>query len=86
MLQLLAIGLLAYVIYRFWKGLNHNPLGGDASSSTYSDNTPRSIDSVKCAHCGVHMPVDEAVRSPRGDNKLYCTPEHAEKGPRFRRH
>jgi uncharacterized protein len=30
-------------------------------------------DMARCAHCGVHLPHDDAVR---GENGLYCSPEH----------
>jgi uncharacterized protein len=30
-------------------------------------------DMAQCAHCGVHLPQDEAVR---GDKGLYCSTEH----------
>jgi uncharacterized protein len=30
-------------------------------------------DMARCAHCGVHLPSDEAVR---GENGQYCSTEH----------
>jgi uncharacterized protein len=30
-------------------------------------------DMARCAHCGVHLPQDEAVRGEKG---LYCSTEH----------
>ncbi|MCK9511533.1 MAG: hypothetical protein M0R28_09930 [Pigmentiphaga sp.] len=34
---------------------------------------------VQCAHCGVHLPATDAVKS-QGRN--WCSPEHARLGPR----
>ncbi len=34
---------------------------------------------VRCAHCGVHIPEDQAVH--RGEDR-YCSPQHAEAGRR----
>lgn len=30
-------------------------------------------DMARCAHCGIHLPRDEAVRGEKGD---YCSTEH----------
>lgn len=34
---------------------------------------------VRCAHCGVHLPSSDAVRS---GERPYCNAEHASAGPR----
>ncbi len=34
---------------------------------------------VRCAHCGVHVPEPEAIRSQGHD---YCSAEHRSLGPR----
>jgi uncharacterized protein len=34
---------------------------------------------VRCAHCGVHMPVTEAIVDAQG--RHYCCAEHRERGP-----
>lgn len=33
---------------------------------------------VRCAHCGLHVPEDEAVKA---DGRDYCSEEHARQGP-----
>ena len=35
---------------------------------------------VRCAHCGVHLPRDRAVRSK--DGHYYCSPEHRDANQR----
>ncbi len=34
---------------------------------------------VRCAHCGVHLPRQDAL--PQGQ-RWYCSPAHLEQGPR----
>ena len=34
-------------------------------------------DMVRCAHCGVHLPLSESIKS--GD-KFYCSTEHRDAG------
>lgn len=36
-----------------------------------ADKTPDTM--CRCAHCGLHLPLDEAVRGERG---LYCSTAH----------
>lgn len=36
-------------------------------------------DMVECAHCGVHLPRDEALTEK---NRFYCSAEHREKAAR----
>lgn len=35
---------------------------------------------IACAHCGVHLPGDDAVRDDAG--RSYCGDEHRRAGPR----
>ena len=41
---------------------------------------------VACAHCGVHLPQNEAFASDEGDppaaRRFFCTEEHLKLGPR----
>lgn len=38
-----------------------------------TQNQVKSVDSVKCAYCGLHLPKNEAIEK-RGDH--YCNKEH----------
>jgi uncharacterized protein len=40
---------------------------------------PRDVRMVRCAHCGVHVPEPEAIRSGGND---YCSAAHRSLGPR----
>jgi uncharacterized protein len=40
---------------------------------------PQAIEMVRCAYCGVHLPVDEAVRDGAA---RYCSEAHRAHGPR----
>lgn len=44
-----------------------------ASHGAFTSNTSQPQGMVRCAHCGIHLPRDEAVRGERGD---YCSTEH----------
>jgi uncharacterized protein len=44
-----------------------NPAADKATPPTMPSNM------VSCAHCGLHLPQDEAVTGERG---LYCSTEH----------
>jgi uncharacterized protein len=35
--------------------------------------TPVIVDMVPCAHCGVQLPINDALRGEKG---LYCSTEH----------
>lgn len=40
-------------------------------------------DIVPCAHCGVHLPRNEALAGPEhGRGQLFCSAEHRRLGPR----
>jgi uncharacterized protein len=66
--RLLLLGAAIYVIYTLIRRLGAaKPQIGHSHPADYSDT-------VRCAHCGVHMPRDRALRSR--DGHYYCTPEH----------
>ena len=44
-----------------------------ATAAPRQTDTPDTQDMVRCAHCGIHLPRDEAVRGEKG---LYCGTEH----------
>jgi uncharacterized protein len=44
-----------------------------ANATSRQTDTPDTQDMVRCAHCGIHLPRDEAVRGEKG---LYCGTEH----------
>ncbi|MEW6707788.1 MAG: PP0621 family protein [Pseudomonadota bacterium] len=44
---------------------------------------PRLQSMVRCAHCGVHLPQDEAVA---GDELFYCSEAHRALGQRDEHH
>ncbi len=46
------------------------------SRSQAADRKPHTRNMLPCAHCGLHIPEDEAIRH---HGKPYCCREHAEK-------
>ena len=44
-----------------------------AADTRQPPSPPRTQDMVTCAHCGIHLPHDEAVTGTRGQ---YCSAAH----------
>jgi uncharacterized protein len=73
LIRLITIGLIVWLLYRMlMRVLN--------KSDEQRRVPPRGIarDMVKCSHCGIHIPVDEAVCK---DGVCYCSAEHRDAGP-----
>lgn len=64
LLLLLLIGLV------WWAFTQRRKSSGGAAAASSSANPQ---DMARCAHCGIHLPADEAVRGEKG---LYCGTEH----------
>ena len=60
----------ALVILFVWWAWRRTRSAGSTSSPSAE---PRILDMVTCAHCGLHLPHDEAVTGTRGQ---YCSPAH----------
>jgi len=69
-LILLVVGLIVWL------------LGTRSRARKGSQQVPRPQAFARCAHCGVHLPVNDAVRE--GD-VAYCSEAHRLAGPRDRR-
>lgn len=57
---------LGYVAYRWWSRASAARPSGPARG--------RVEDMVKCAHCGIHFPKNEAVL---GDERHFCCEQHS---------
>ena len=73
LIRLIVIGLIIWLLYRMFVRVLQKP-------ASKSKKPPKGIarDMVKCAHCGIHIPADEALYR---DDKCYCSPEHRDAGP-----
>ncbi len=63
--------LLLVVLVIIWalkRGRTVNPSQPDRTAET-----PQPSEMVTCAHCGIHLPHEEAVT---GQNGIYCSTEH----------
>ena len=67
MKYLILLGLLFGVIMWF----KFSRPSTDQQSSDQSDKQPQNM--VRCAHCGVHLPENDAIAS---GNAVYCTAAH----------
>lgn len=74
LIRLIVIGLIIWLLYRIFLRVLHKP------GKSRQAPPPRGItrDIVKCAHCGIHIPVDEALRQ---NEVYYCCAEHRDAGP-----
>jgi uncharacterized protein len=69
----LALALVIFWVMRAARGGKpHQPLPKEKDAAR---QPPIALvqDMVSCAHCGLHLPIGEAIS---GKNALYCTPEH----------
>ncbi len=71
MLDLVLLALLFWLVWRKRAAPRRSaPRTGQAS--------PRSVVTVRCQTCGLHLPRDEAVTG--ADGGWYCCREHAQEG------
>lgn len=63
--------ILAVVLIGVW--LLRNRQGPSASGSTNRPVEPKPQDMVRCRHCGMHIPGNEAIAGKQGS---YCCAEH----------
>jgi uncharacterized protein len=71
---LLAVLLLLWLLFgRSRASRGESPRGKGARASAASEGM------VACAHCGVHVPVSEALQR---DGLSYCGAAHRDAGPR----
>ncbi len=77
------IGLAVYLLWRKWQR-ERDAATADAARQAAprrpGAEQPSTGRMVRCAHCGLHLPESEAVRS--GDGRDYCSPAHLSAGPR----
>jgi uncharacterized protein len=73
LIRLLVLGLIFWLLYRMIHRLLNKP------------KVPRderrqvgSTDMVRCAHCGIHIPKNEALQR---DGRDYCSAAHRDAGP-----
>ena len=52
--------------------------GSGGASRKQRPPAPVAVSMVECAHCGLHLPVADAVAE---GSRLYCSDEHRRLGP-----
>ena len=76
--------LVAAVLVFFW--LLRRALGSRKQDDRPSAPKPRveTSDLVSCAHCGVHLPKNEAVATAEGGaaGQFFCSEDHRRRGKR----
>jgi len=64
---------LIVILFVWWAYKRANASAHTANSRQAQPDTPTVQDMVTCAHCGIHLPHDEAVAGARGQ---YCSAAH----------
>jgi len=67
----LLVILLALWVWRRARASGPSSPPGQAAARPPAEPVPETM--CRCAHCGVHLPLEEAVRGQRG---LYCSTAH----------
>jgi uncharacterized protein len=62
--------LLLVAVAWWWR---NRQSGNDDASPLGKPTEPKPLDMVRCSHCGMHIPSNEAVV---GKNGLYCSAHH----------
>lgn len=77
--RILFFVLLAIAAYAAWTWLRRSaPRNGPGASGAASTRTETPQAMISCAHCGLHLPQQEAL--PMGE-RFYCCEEHRRRGP-----
>lgn len=72
----LAIVVLALMLW-FGKGRGRGAAGRGTEAAERKPPGPKAM--VSCEHCGLHLPLSDAVEGDRG--RHYCSSEHRRLGP-----
>jgi uncharacterized protein len=74
-LKYLLWAVIGYLVWRWFKASKRNKAEGSVSPGTMSQSThPDTEAMVKCAQCGLHLPISEAL--PGSSNQFFCSDAH----------
>jgi len=73
LIRLLILGLIVWLLYRMVQRLLNKP-----RPVQQGRRKAVSTDMVRCAHCGIHIPENEALVR---DGRHYCSEAHRASGP-----
>ena len=71
-MKILAIFIAVAAIFWAWRTLS------GSRQRQHTGSQVKEKDMVACSHCGLHIPLDEAIVS---DQLNYCCREHSRLGP-----
>jgi uncharacterized protein len=66
-------------VRKLWRPSNR-PTDKPSGPAADTSKPPAPESMVRCAHCGLHLPEGDAVKTP--DGHRYCTAAHRDLGPR----
>jgi len=74
-LKYLLWAVVIYLVWRWFNASQRNKAEGSASPSSMSQTKhPDTEAMVKCAQCGVYLPISEAL--PGSGNQFFCSDSH----------
>jgi len=74
-LKYLLWAVVGYLAWRWFKASQQNKSQAPSfSDSTTQASHPNAESMVKCAQCGIHIPISEAL--PGSDNLYFCSDSH----------
>ena len=69
----------AVVLFVLWLVRSGERVRGPGGSRHGARREQAPVEMTQCAHCGVHLPRNEALSGPGG---AYCSEAHRQAGPR----
>ena len=67
--------VVGYLVWRWYKTSKRNKAEESASTATVSQSKHSDAEAmVKCAQCGVHLPISEALLG--SGNQFFCSDAH----------
>jgi len=77
LIRLLTLTVVAVLIWLVWRQVARAVAAPTRRRAT--DASRQTVKMLPCARCGLHIPVDEALRD---GERVYCCRDHLEQGPK----
>ncbi len=78
MKYLLVLVVVVVVLWLLMARQRSRPKGGERAKPGRASGQPAAM--LACAHCGVHLPLDDALTDAAG--QVFCSEAHRLAGPR----
>ncbi len=75
--RIIILGMLFYLARTLFHKFQQNRINQSVEKRSGTDKKVESRKTLRCDHCGVYIPANEALWDAE---KVYCCPEHKEHG------